>query len=350
MTTARPERRPTVSVIIPNYNYAKTLGACLEAVLGQSHPPHEVIVVDDASTDASREIARRHPCTLLESAVNHGVSAARNRGVAASSGEILFFLDSDVAPAPDAVEAAVAALTADPGLGCVHGVLAPEPLFDDGPVERYHALHAHYWRWRGAGEVTTAVFALGAMPRAAFEAAGPFDENLRDSEDIEYSNRLTATHRVLLTPAVTGRHDDVDRLWPMLGEQFRRSQLLLPVAAVERDRRGGLRANRPFGALAAALTVATAPLGLLSPVLWFLPVLWAALFATADPGLAGCARRTYGTRFLPRFLALHFLLQLALVSGALAGALRWLVDRRFGPSAPTGRETGGHRPTDAVRR
>ncbi|MGX2993058.1 glycosyltransferase family 2 protein [Streptomyces sp. JNUCC 64] len=321
-----------MSVIIPNYNYEKTLGAVLESVYAQTLAPLDVVVVDDHSTDGSREVAERFPCVLVSTPVNQGVSAARNLGARSSRGEILFFLDSDIALAPDALANAVDLLLSDPATGCVHGILDAEPLFDDGPVERYHVLHAHFWRRRAVGVVGTAFFALAAIPRAVFEEIGPFDENLRDSEDVEYSDRLRAAYRIRMTETVVGRHDDVDRLGPMLSEQFRRSQLLVPVAAVERGGGGGLKANRPVGALAAALVPVTLPLALVAPWLLAVPagcLLW---FALVDPGLARCAARHRGTGFLLWFLLAHFLVHLALVSGALVGAVRWLVQPGFGPS------------------
>ncbi|NJQ05520.1 glycosyltransferase [Streptomyces lonarensis] len=61
------------------------------------------------------------------------MSAARNRGAAAASGDVLFFLDSDQALSPDSLRNAVELLDADPRLGCVHGIIAAEPLVDDGP-------------------------------------------------------------------------------------------------------------------------------------------------------------------------------------------------------------------------
>ncbi|WP_328319569.1 glycosyltransferase family 2 protein [Streptomyces sp. NBC_00388] len=326
-----PRARPSVSVIIPNYNYEKTLRACLESVFAQSHPPLDVVVVDDASTDTSRDIARQFPCVLVASPVNRGVSAARNLGVAASRGEILFFLDSDTALAPDALANAVDLLLSDPETGCVHGILAPEPLFDDGPVERYHALHAHFWRRRGVGIVRTAFFALAAIPRAVFEETGPFDENLRDSEDVEYSGRLAARHRIRMTETVIGRHDDVDKYGDMLREQYRRSQLLIPTAAVQQARAGGLTANRPLGVVATGLAIATAPLGFLSLWLLLLPALCVAVFTASDPGLSRFVRQSRGWRYLLWFTAVHFTVHIALVLGAVHGAVRWRLDPNFGP-------------------
>lgn len=163
---------PTVSVIVPNYNYAKTLGACLDAIFAQTYAPYEVIVVDDGSTDESRKIAARYPCRLITTGGNRGVSAARNRGAREARGEVLFFVDSDVALRPDAIANAVRILRDDPSCGCVHGTYDTRPLFDDGWVEHYKVLHAHWWRRRSVGRVRTAIFALAAIRRSVFFAAG----------------------------------------------------------------------------------------------------------------------------------------------------------------------------------
>ncbi|GAA1858424.1 glycosyltransferase [Myceligenerans crystallogenes] len=338
MTTDPPAPRatlpvtPRVSVVIPNYNYAKTLGLCLGSLVAQTLAPYEIIVVDDASTDDSCEIAGRFPCRVVRLATNSGVSAARNRGVAEAGGDIVFFLDSDVALAPDAVEQAVAALRADPDLGFVWGVVAPEPLIDDGVVERYRVLHAHHWQARSAGKVRTAVFMMAAMPRHVFEATGPLDENLRDSEDVEYSERLAPHHDILLTGSITGRHDEADRLGALLSEQFRRAQLLVPVAAIEKHNRGrGLRANSPLGAGAAWLAALLLPGAVLSPWFAVASLLLGVLSVAADPALYRFVLRYAGPGFLPVFAGIHFLVQVTLITGAMAGAVRWVLDPSFGP-------------------
>src|SRR4051794_698168 len=99
--------QPLVSVIIPNYNYARTLSACIEAVQRQTYPAIEIIIADDCSTDDSVAVARGHGVTVLESPVNSGVSTARNLGAEHARGDVLFFLDSDVALETDAVAKAV---------------------------------------------------------------------------------------------------------------------------------------------------------------------------------------------------------------------------------------------------
>jgi hypothetical protein len=329
---------PSVSVVIPNYNYEKTLARCLESVMEQTHRPIEVIVVDDGSTDSSREIVRSFPCTLLELEGNRGVSAARNAGIAASRGDIVFFLDSDEALTPDSIEHAVALLTGDPPrggapLGCVHGLIAPEPLIDDGPIEWYKVLHAYWWRRRGVGEVPTAFFAQAAVPRRVLDDIGPFDERLRDSEDLEYSDRLAPRYRILLTDGVLAYHDEVDRLRPLLAEQFRRSQLLVPtVLAASRKGSASLTANRPLGIVAVALAFATAPLAVMGWAWLTVAAAFLTLFAIADPGLCRFVARQRGVGFLAFFMVVHLVVHVALLAGAGWGAVRWLVDPGFGPA------------------
>lgn len=323
---------PTVSVVIPVYNAAKTLRRCLESVAAQTHPPVEVLVVDDGSTDDSRAVAATAGVRVLTQPVNGGVSAARNAGVAASTGEVVFFVDSDVALAPDAIGNALAVLAGDPGCGCVYGVYAPAPLIDDGPVERYRVLHLHSALTRAVGPVDTAVFALAAVPRAVLRELGPFDENLRSAEDDEYSERLLTRYRIRLTDRVVGWHDEADRLLPLLGEQYRRAQLL-PWSLRNRYRRRGLALNPTLGVLAAGLAVVTLPAALLRPYGVAVPVACLAVFAAADPPLVALLRRAGGTAFCVQALGMHLLVNVALITGAVVGLVRAAVDPSFGPSS-----------------
>jgi glycosyltransferase involved in cell wall biosynthesis len=87
---------PLVSIIINNYNYADFLAAAIESALGQSYTPVEVLVVDDGSTDSSRQIIARYGSRILPVLkTNGGQASAFNFGIAASHGEIICFLDSD---------------------------------------------------------------------------------------------------------------------------------------------------------------------------------------------------------------------------------------------------------------
>lgn len=87
----------SISVIIPAYNAEKYIGEAIESALNQTRPAKEIVVVDDASTDRTAEIARSfgERVTVLRNAVNRGPGHSRNAGVTASTGEYLAFLDAD---------------------------------------------------------------------------------------------------------------------------------------------------------------------------------------------------------------------------------------------------------------
>lgn len=323
---------PLVSVIIPNYNGAKTLGACLAAAAGQTYPSLEVIVVDDASTDRSREVAAGYDCTLLTMPENAGPAAARNRGIAASHGAILFFVDADVALAPDAVATAVRILDAHPEYASASGVYTTTPMFDDGPVERYQALHAHFWRARNTGMVRAGYFSLGAFRREVIEEVGVFNGDLpaNFNEDTEYGYRIARRYPMYLTTEIRGDHDDDDRLLPIMRKYYRRVSSVVPLVLAQRGFSTTREmAHRPRELIAAGLSAGSVPLALVSP--WFLLGTLAALvaFAAADPAMLRFVRREAGLGFLPFFLTVHYLLSLTVVTAAAIGMLRWAASPAF---------------------
>ena len=88
-----------ISIIVPVYNVENYLEECLESIKNQTYTDIEVILVNDGSTDGSKEICKRY-CELdsrfrLINQENQGQSVARNRGVAESTGEFIVFIDSD---------------------------------------------------------------------------------------------------------------------------------------------------------------------------------------------------------------------------------------------------------------
>ena len=95
---------PLVSILINNYNYGRFLGAAIDSALEQAYPKVEVIVVDDGSTDGSREIIASYGERIIAVLKgNGGQGSAFNAGVAASRGDILCFLDADDFFYPDKV-------------------------------------------------------------------------------------------------------------------------------------------------------------------------------------------------------------------------------------------------------
>lgn len=323
--------RPEVAVVIPTYNQEKTLAACLESVYAQTYRPAEVIVVDDASSDRTREIARGFSCTLLALPTNRGPAAARNAGVAAATAPLVFFLDSDTALLPDALANAVRAYQDTPGCGMVQGIYAPLPLFDDGPVEVYRVLAEHLMRRR----TTATLFSCSLIPKEVYLAAGGLDERLRDGEDFEFGTRLPAGYSLLVTDRVVTRADDVDRLLPLLREHFTRSRSR-PARLVEAWRRRrlappsartGARPGRVtyldgagwVTSAATGLGLVALPAAVLTPwALLAVPPLGLA-FLAANRELVAEARRLRGVRFAVTAVALHALTNAVFLLGIAAG-------------------------------
>ena len=86
---------PSICVIIPTFNREKYLGEAIESILNQDYHPIEIIVVDDGSTDNTREIVKSYPNVNYVYQKNAGQAAAINRGIALSKSEYLAFVDSD---------------------------------------------------------------------------------------------------------------------------------------------------------------------------------------------------------------------------------------------------------------
>ena len=108
-------REPKISVVIPTYNRAHCIEVCVQSVLTQSYENLEVIVVDDGSSDNSRDILARlaesDPRINVLHQDNSGVSSARNTGIRASQGEYIAFLDSDDRWYPEKLEKQLEAIS-----------------------------------------------------------------------------------------------------------------------------------------------------------------------------------------------------------------------------------------------
>ena len=110
---------PRVSIVVTNYNYGRFVGQAIDSVLGQTYPNVEVIVVDDGSTDDSREVITGYGNRIIPILkVNGGEGSAFNAGFAASSGDLVLFLDADDTLHPEALATVAAAWK--PGVAKVH--------------------------------------------------------------------------------------------------------------------------------------------------------------------------------------------------------------------------------------
>jgi glycosyltransferase involved in cell wall biosynthesis len=178
------DRDPLVSVIIPVYNGEQYLAEALDSVFAQEYRPLEVIVVNDGSTDGSADLARSYAGVRYLEQVNQGPAAARNRGIAASAGEFIAFLDHDDVWAPNKLSIEVALLRSNPHLGCV---MSRAELFLEGLQEwpKWVALGLE-----GLGKVTHIQSAL-VVRRDVFHHVGFLDATYRVAEDTEWLLRAS---------------------------------------------------------------------------------------------------------------------------------------------------------------
>jgi hypothetical protein len=158
---------PLVSIIINNYNYSAFLGAAIESALAQTYRPIELIVVDDGSTDSSREVIAGYVGRILPVLKeNGGQASAFNAGFAASKGDILCFLDADDLFLPEKVSTVVRIFEENPQAGwCFDQVQE----FNDKTAERY----APTVQWRsGAWDERATVAASHAAPHLPTATSG----------------------------------------------------------------------------------------------------------------------------------------------------------------------------------
>jgi GT2 family glycosyltransferase/4-amino-4-deoxy-L-arabinose transferase-like glycosyltransferase len=206
-----PMQRPSprISVIIPVHNGGDHLGRCLEALARSTRPPDELIVVDDGSADDPSGLAQPYHAQIISLIDGpHGPARARNRGAAAARGEILVFVDADVAVRPDTLALIEQHLTDHPQIAALFGSYDADPPAP-GLVTLYKNLLHHYVHQRGKQQASTFWAGCGAIRQDVFDALGGFDESYdRPSiEDIELGYRLRrAGHRVWLFPDLQVTH------------------------------------------------------------------------------------------------------------------------------------------------
>jgi glycosyltransferase involved in cell wall biosynthesis len=188
---------PLVSVVIPTYNYGHYVGEAIDSALAQTYPAVEVIVVDDGSTDNTRERLAVYGDRIRSiHQANAGLSAARNTGIQAAKGQYVAFLDSDDAFHPRKLELQMAVVAADPAVGLVGtGDFSDEPreweeLPESPPVAR---LTLEDIVTRSRFSPSSAVVRADCFPQV-----GLFDTSLRSVEDREMWIRIAAKYPVAL--------------------------------------------------------------------------------------------------------------------------------------------------------
>jgi glycosyltransferase involved in cell wall biosynthesis len=194
---SRPPRlvvraRPLISVIIPTHNRAGIVDRALRSVARQNFDDYEMVVVDDGSSDSTPaylELVKSPRCRVIRNEKSLGVSAARNRAVAASTGELITFLDDDDELRPNALATIYQCMTSNPQLDFLWG---GRLIHEMDAVGRNIGTREDDWT-RIATPLSGSDFlslvlkiatnSAFTIRRSVFDALGGFDEQLRVSED-----------------------------------------------------------------------------------------------------------------------------------------------------------------------
>ncbi len=209
-------RAPKISIVIPVHNGAEFLGACLASVFASDYPDFEVIVVDDASTDASASIAGQFPIRVISSPHRRGAAAARNTGAEMALGDILFFLDADILIRPGTLRAAAAEFAAHPAVSALFGSYGTHTL-PENFFSRYKNLVHYFTHQNSSAEASTFCSGFGAIRRESFEQVRGFDPDFRYLEDIELGYRMrSAGIRIRLCKDLQFTHCKRYSFWSLI--------------------------------------------------------------------------------------------------------------------------------------
>ena len=191
-----------ISVVIVVYNGERYLRQAIESALDQTYPPHEVVVVDDGSTDSSVEIAHSFGdkviCRVQQ---NQGPSAARNFGTEVSTGEWVAYLDADDYWLPTKLEQQIAVAQRDPSVGLIY--TGRTQVYEDG---RSVVIPARHPRWNKRRlRFRNPMFPTTVLVRRSLALQHPWDVSLRSSVDWWFFYQLSKVTEFAVIPGSTGR-------------------------------------------------------------------------------------------------------------------------------------------------
>ena len=213
------------SIVIPVYNGESTLGETLDAISRLQGAAYEVVVVDDASTDGTAELAERMGARVVRSEVNHGPATARTLGAQVARGVIVVFTDDDVWVAEDLLQRLERAF-AESGADAVQGAFNIECPHEN-LCSQYKNLYNRHVILRLPDWIDTTFTSVTAVKRDVFFTCGGFDTNIRDAsiEDRTLGRNLVHHgYRIRLDRCIEVIHNKRLSLYGLLRNQYRRSR------------------------------------------------------------------------------------------------------------------------------
>ena len=195
---------PTISIIIPAYNAEQTIIKTIESIQRQTFTDYEIIVIDDGSTDQTKDVVSRIEDRRLKISAyqNAGAATARNRGIAQATGKYLAFIDADDLWTPDKLELQLEALQKNPTAGVAYSWTTSVFLYKQKEV--WHPCNPVLFEGNVYPKMLLGNFlASGSNPLIRQEAilsVGGFDSDLLHCEDWDFYLRLAAKWEFVLVP------------------------------------------------------------------------------------------------------------------------------------------------------
>ena len=186
---------PAVSVIIPTYNSACLVTAAVESALAQTAKPTEIIVIDDGSTDDTRERLSKYQVRYVHQP-NRGVAAARNLGLSQATGDLIAFLDADDVWHPRKLELQVAAIEANPDVRLLGTSVFDWPVEPFAKIDSSSVIKPIPWQKLAVKNhlVTSSII----VRRTALNEVGDFDTALQGPEDHDLWLRIAQAGAVAI--------------------------------------------------------------------------------------------------------------------------------------------------------
>jgi glycosyltransferase involved in cell wall biosynthesis len=208
-----------VTVIVPCYNSEKYIARCIRSILRQTIKPYQIIIVDDGSRDRTAQIAEKFPVEVIKHSYNKGLAAARNSGVRAAEGDIIFFVDSDCEMLPNNIEYVLE----DFRKYHIDALCGQEIPKVKTTVDKYRAMYPQSW---GLEKIINPPFLWGLC--SAFKKDSLFKTGLFSSifktngEDVDISLRMKRLGcKLLYDPRIKVFHLRTDNLISFLKSSYR---------------------------------------------------------------------------------------------------------------------------------
>jgi glycosyltransferase involved in cell wall biosynthesis len=185
----------TVSVVIPTFNRRDYITIALDSVLAQTYKDYEIVVIDDGSSDDTKEVLKPYQETIRYFyQENRGISGARNRGIRESRGDYIALLDSDDYWLPEKLKCQVDRIREEPGCGMV--ATRCSSIAPDGTFRKKNRPGKSGWILNDIFRANFIRTSSVLITRTCFDTVGLFDESLPECEEYDLWLRIAKQYPI----------------------------------------------------------------------------------------------------------------------------------------------------------